>query len=125
MPWLWLLIAGGLEIAWAIGLKYTDGFKHLWPSVVTIVLMIGSFFALAQAVRELPLGTAYAMWTGIGAVGTAVLGIFLFAESANPARLVCLALVIAGIIGLKLTAGEPHKPDAPARGDGLGAADHP
>jgi quaternary ammonium compound-resistance protein SugE len=110
MPWIWLLVAGGLEVAWAVGLKYTDGFRSFWPSAVTIVLMIGSFFALAQAIRGIPLGTGYAIWTGIGAVGTALLGMILFAESASPARLACLGLVIAGIAGLKLTSSTPAVP---------------
>jgi quaternary ammonium compound-resistance protein SugE len=107
MAWVYLLIAGVLEIAWAIGLKYTDGFKNFWPSVITVVLMIGSFVALAQAVKPggLPLGTGYAIWTGIGAVGTAILGIILFHEDRSPARLACLALVIVGIVGLKYFGG--------------------
>ena len=107
MPWLWLFVAGMLEIAWAVGLKYTDGFKNLGPSIITVVLMIGSFVALAQAVKPggLPLGTGYAIWTGIGAVGTAILGILLFQEDRSPARLACLALVITGIIGLKYFGG--------------------
>ena len=105
MPWIYLLIAGGLEIAWAIGLKYTEGFTRLWPSVITVVLMIGSFFALAQAVNPktstIPIGTGYAIWTGIGAVGTAIFGMALLNESRSPARLACLVLVIVGIVGLK------------------------
>jgi quaternary ammonium compound-resistance protein SugE len=109
MPWLYLLIAGLLEIAWAIGLKYTEGFTRLWPTVITVVLMIGSFFALAQAVNpkisSIPIGTGYAMWTGIGAIGTAILGMILFGESRSPARLACLALVIVGIVGLKYFGG--------------------
>ena len=110
MPWLYLLIAGGLEIAWAIGLKYTEGFTRLWPTVITIGLMIGSFFALAQAVNpkisNIPVGTGYAIWTGIGAIGTAILGMMLFQESRSPARLACLALVIVGIVGLKYFGGK-------------------
>jgi len=103
MPWLYLLIAGLLEIAWAISLKYTEGFTKLWPTVITVVLMIGSFIALAQAVKGLNnIGTTYAIWTGIGAIGTAILGMILFGEDRSPARLVCLALVIVGIIGLKI-----------------------
>jgi quaternary ammonium compound-resistance protein SugE len=103
MPWIWLIVAGLLEIAWAVGLKYTDGFSRLWPTVVTVLLMLGSFWCLAQAVKVLPLGTSYAIWTGIGAVGTAVAGIILFKEPATVARLVCIVLIIAGIAGLKLT----------------------
>jgi quaternary ammonium compound-resistance protein SugE len=119
MAWTYLLVAGLLEIAWAIGLKYTEGFTKLWPTVITIVLMIGSFFALAQAVNPktspIPIGTGYAIWTGIGAIGTAILGIILFAESASPARLGCLALVIVGIVGLKYFGGEKAGPKpAPA-----------
>jgi quaternary ammonium compound-resistance protein SugE len=103
MPWVWLIIAGILEVAWAIGLKYTDGFSRLWPTVWTVLLMLGSFWCLAQAVKALPLGTSYAIWTGIGAVGTAIAGILLFKEPATVARLVCIVLIIAGIAGLKLT----------------------
>ena len=105
MPWIYLLIAGGLEIAWAIGLKYTEGFTRLWPTVITVGLMIGSFFALAQAVNPktstIPIGTGYAIWTGIGAIGTAIFGMALLNESRSPARLACLVLVIVGIVGLK------------------------
>ncbi len=103
MPWIWLIIAGILEIAWAIGLKYADGFTKLRPSVVTVLLMLASFWCLAQAVRVLPLGTSYAIWTGIGAVGTAVFGMLLFKEPATVARLLCIVLIVAGIVGLKLT----------------------
>lgn len=105
VAWSYLVVAGVLEIAWAIGLKYTEGWTRLWPSVLTIVALIASFFCLAQALREIPVGTGYAIWTGIGAVGTAILGLFLFAESAAPARLACIGLIVAGIIGLKLTSG--------------------
>ena len=103
MAWLYLLVAGLMEIAWAVGLKYTEGFTRLWPSVWTAVALVLSMILLAAAVRTLPLGTAYAVWTGIGAVGTAALGIFLFGESASPARLVCVGLIVAGLVGLKLT----------------------
>ena len=102
MAWGYLLIAAVFEIGWAIGLKYTDGFTRLWPSVVTIVGMLLSFVFLAQAVRTIPVGTGYAVWTGIGAAGTAILGIVLFGESASWPRLACLALIVAGVIGLKL-----------------------
>ena len=106
MAWLYLIIAGLLEITWAIGLKYTEGFTKLWPSVITIVLMIGSFLALAQAVKGLNnIGTAYAIWTGIGALGTAILGMILFNEDRSLPRLTCLALVIVGIMGLKYFSG--------------------
>jgi Membrane transporters of cations and cationic drugs len=114
MAWIYLFAAGLLEVAWAIGLKYTEGFTRFWPTVITVVLMIGSFFALAQAVNPktspIPIGTGYAIWTGIGAIGTAILGIILFAESASPARLGCLTLVIVGIIGLKFYGGEKELP---------------
>ena len=103
MPWLWLIIAGLLEVAWAVGLKYTDGFSRLWPTVATVVLMLGSFWCLAQAVKVLPLGSSYAIWTGIGAVGTAIAGMLLFKEPATVARLVCIGLIVSGIAGLKMT----------------------
>lgn len=102
MPWLWLIIAGVLEIAWAVGLKYADGFTKLWPSAATVLLMLASFWCLAQAVKGLPLGTSYAIWTGIGAVGTAIAGMVLFKEPATAARLACMVLIVAGIVGLKL-----------------------
>jgi quaternary ammonium compound-resistance protein SugE len=104
MAWIYLLIAGLLEIGWAIGLKFSDGFSRLWPSLATIVAMILSLGFLALAIRELPVGTAYAVWTGIGTVGTVMLGISLFGEPANAARLACMGLIFAGIIGLKLAA---------------------
>ncbi|MFN0077877.1 MAG: quaternary ammonium compound efflux SMR transporter SugE [Prosthecobacter sp.] len=103
MPWLHLIIAGLLEIAWAVGLKQTDGWTRLWPSVITALLMIASFFFLSLALRALPMGTAYAIWTGIGAVGTALIGIYVFGEPRTAARLVCIVLIVAGIVGLKLT----------------------
>lgn len=103
MAWMYLIVAGLLEIGWAMGLKYSHGFTRLTPSLVTVVLMIASFWFLAQALREIPIGTGYAIWTGIGATGTAILGIVLFAESAALPRLLCIALIVAGIIGLKLT----------------------
>jgi quaternary ammonium compound-resistance protein SugE len=103
MPWLHLIIAGLLEVAWAIGLKQTEGWTRLWPSVITALLMIASFFFLSLALRSLPIGTAYAIWTGIGAVGTALIGIFVFGEPRTAARLVCIVLIVAGIVGLKLT----------------------
>lgn len=103
MPWIHLIIAGLLEVAWAVGLKQADGWSRLWPSVITVLLMIASFFFLSLALRSLPIGTAYAIWTGIGAVGTALIGIFVFNEPRTAARLVCIVLIVAGIIGLKLT----------------------
>ena len=103
MAWLHLIVAGLLEILWAICLKYTDGFAKLWPSVLTIAGMIASFYFLAQALKTIPVGTGYAIWTGIGAAGTAILGIILFSESAAWPRLACIGLIVVGIIGLKLT----------------------
>lgn len=101
MAWIWLGIAGLLEIAWAIGLKYTEGFTKPVPSALTLGAMAVSFWCLAQGLKQVPLGTGYAVWTGIGAVGTAILGIVLFAESASLPRLGCIALIVAGIVGLK------------------------
>jgi quaternary ammonium compound-resistance protein SugE len=106
MAWLYLFVAGLMEVAWAVGLKYTEGFTRLWPSVWTGAALVLSMALLAAAVRTLPLGTAYAVWTGIGAVGTAALGMALFGESASPARLACIALIVAGLVGLKLTAAD-------------------
>lgn len=100
--WILLIVAGFLEIGWAIGLKYTAGFTRLWPSVWTITAMAISMYLLALAARGLPIGTAYAVWTGIGAVGTAVVGMFLFNESREWLRLLCIALIVAGVLGLKL-----------------------
>ena len=104
MHWTLLFIAALLEIVWAVGLKYTEGFTRLWPSVGVGAAMAGSMLLLALAARGLPIGTAYAVWTGIGAAGTALLGIILFHESASAARIVCLALIVTGVIGLKLLA---------------------
>lgn len=104
MHWTWLIVAGLLEICWAVGLKYSHGFTRPWPTAITVVLMVASFWCLAQAVKGLPLGTSYAIWTGIGAVGTAILGIILFKEPATLARIFCMLLVVSGIIGLKVTA---------------------
>jgi quaternary ammonium compound-resistance protein SugE len=103
MAWLVLTVAGLFEVGWAIGLKYTDGFSKLWPSVATAAAMVVSVVLLGWAMRSLPVGTAYAVWTGIGAVGTVVLGIVLFGEPATLGRLACVALIVAGIIGLKIT----------------------
>jgi quaternary ammonium compound-resistance protein SugE len=103
--WLLLLAAGLLEIVWAIGLKYTEGFSRLVPSVITITAMIASVWLLALALKSIPVGTGYAVWTGIGAVGTAILGIVLFSEPATAARLACIGLIVAGIFGLKMVSG--------------------
>ena len=103
MAWIVLFIAGLLETGWAIGLKYTEGFTKLWPSVGTAISMVLSVVLLGWAMRSLPVGTAYAVWTGIGAVGTVILGIVLFHEPANAARLICVGLIVAGILGLKFT----------------------
>ncbi len=102
MAWFYLFIAGLAEIAWAIGLKQTMGWTRLWPSVITASLMILSFTFLSQALKTLPLGTAYAVWTGIGAAGTAVAGILFFGEPRHAAQLFCIALIIAGVVGLKV-----------------------
>jgi quaternary ammonium compound-resistance protein SugE len=102
MAWFILILAGLFETGWAIGLKYTEGFTRLWPTVWTIVAMIISLWLLGIAVNKLPVGTAYSVWVGVGAVGTVVLGIALLGEPANPARLISVGLIIAGIIGLKL-----------------------
>ena len=104
--WLFLLVAGVMETGWAVGLKYTEGFSRLVPSVVTIALMAGSFYFLSKSLESLPIGTAYAVWTGIGAVGTVILGIYLFGESRDLLRILCLLLIISGIIGLKLVSAE-------------------
>jgi quaternary ammonium compound-resistance protein SugE len=102
MPWILLVIAGLLEIVWAVGLKYTRGFTQLWPSVITIAAMVLSMILLALALRSIPVGTGYAVWTGIGAVGAAILGIVLFGESRDAMRLACIGMIVLGIIGLKL-----------------------
>lgn len=102
MSWLILILAGLFEVAWAVGLKYTEGFTRLWPSIGTGLAMLVSIWLLAIAMKELPLGTAYAVWVGVGAIGTAILGIVLMGEPANPGRLISLGLILAGIIGLKL-----------------------
>ena len=102
MAWIALIVAGLFEVGWAIGLKYTDGFTRPLPSAWTIAAMAASFLLLAWAMKTLPVGTAYAVWTGIGAVGTVILGIALFGEAATVARLACVGLIVAGIVGLKL-----------------------
>src|ERR671910_2614247 len=102
MAWLWLTLAGVLEVVWAVGLKYTDGFTRLVPSAITAVAMIGSVYFLALAVRAIPIGTAYAVWTGIGAVGVAIFGMILFDEPRTLIRIGSIFLIVAGIAGLKL-----------------------
>ncbi|MBR1122357.1 quaternary ammonium compound efflux SMR transporter SugE [Bradyrhizobium lablabi] len=102
MAWSILFVAGLLEVGWAIGLKYTEGFSRLVPSVLTLISMAGSIVLLGLALKTLPIGTAYAVWTGIGAVGTAILGIVLFGDPATVARLACIGLIVSGIVGLKL-----------------------
>jgi quaternary ammonium compound-resistance protein SugE len=102
MAWIYLFFAGLLEVAWAIGLKYTDGLTRPWPTAATVAAMVASVVLLGLALKTLPVGTAYAVWTGIGAVGVALLGIVLFGESASAGRLACIGLILAGIVGLKL-----------------------
>lgn len=102
MSWIYLLIAGVCEVGWAVGLKYTEGFSRLWPSLGTAAAMVVSVVLLGVAMKSIPLGTAYAVWTGIGAVGTVILGMLLFGDAASVARLLCLALIVGGIIGLKI-----------------------
>jgi quaternary ammonium compound-resistance protein SugE len=104
MPWTLLFLAGLFEVAWAVGLKYTDGFTKWMPTTLTVAAMVASIVLLGLAVKHLPLGTAYAVWTGIGTIGTVVLGIVLLGDSAAPVRIVCLALILVGIVGLKVTA---------------------
>jgi len=102
MAWVILVLAGLFEVGWAIGLKYTNGYTRLWPTVWTVLAMIASVWLLGIAMKSLPVGTAYSVWVGVGAVGTVILGIVLLGEPANPARLISVALIIAGIVGLKL-----------------------
>jgi quaternary ammonium compound-resistance protein SugE len=102
MPWLMLFVAGLLEVGWAIGLKYTEGFTRVVPSVLTLAAMAGSVFLLGIAMKSLPVGTSYAVWVGVGAVGTAILGMVLFNEPASAGRILSLGLIVAGIVGLRL-----------------------
>lgn len=102
MAWIYLLLAGLFEIGFAIGLKYTEGFTRLWPTVFTLMVTVIGLWLLTQAMKTIPVGTAYAIWTGIGAVGVTIAGIVLFSESISPARLGCIALIVAGVVGLKL-----------------------
>ena len=111
MSWVYLVVAGLLEVGWAVGLKYTAGFTRLWPSVLTLATMAGSVGMLGLALRALPLGTAYAVWTGIGTVGTAVFGMFVLGEPSGALRLLSIGLIVAGIVGLKLLSPAPeHEP---------------
>lgn len=102
MAWIYLLVAGLFEIVWAIGLKYTEGWTRLWPSLGTLAAMTVSFWCLSQSLKSIPIGTGYAIWTGIGAVGAAALGILLFGDSASWPRLLCIGLIVSGVIGLKM-----------------------
>ena len=102
MAWIYLLVAGLFEVVWAIGLKYTEGWTRLWPSVGTLAAMVVSVWCLSQSLRSIPIGTGYAIWTGIGAVGAAALGIVLFGDSASWPRLLCIGLLVSGVIGLKV-----------------------
>jgi quaternary ammonium compound-resistance protein SugE len=106
MAWFYLIVAGVFEVAWAIGLRYTQGFTRFWPSVLTSLAIVVSMALLALAVKTIPIGTAYAVWTGIGVVGTAILGVFLFDESVSASRVVFVTLIVTGIIGLKITTPE-------------------
>ena len=106
MAWVFLFVAGLLEIGWAIGLKHTHGFTRFWPSVATIGAMAASFALLAQALKSIPVGTGYAIWTGIGAVGTVVVGMLFLGEPKDAARIVCLSMIVAGILGLKVASSQ-------------------
>lgn len=102
--WVYLFVAGLLEIIWAIGLKYTEGFSRLWPSVITVLAMIASFALLAQALKTIPVGTGYAVWTGIGAAGTAIIGMIFLGDSTEVLRILCIGLIVVGVVGLKFAA---------------------
>lgn len=102
MEWLYLVIAGFLEVAWAMGLKYSQGFTKILPSIFTVIGMAASFYFLSLSIKSLPLGNAYAIWTGIGTVGTVILGIILFKEPINVLRMICITFIVLGIVGLKL-----------------------
>lgn len=108
MAWIYLVIAGLLEIGWAIGLKYTEGFSRLWPSVATISAMTFSFGFLSTALKTIPVGTAYAVWTGIGAAGTAIIGMAFLGESREVSRILCIVLIVTGVVGLKFASASGH-----------------
>ena len=108
MAWTCLLVAGLLEVGWAIGLKYTEGFSRLWPSIATICAMIASFNLLAAALKTIPIGTGYAVWTGIGAAGTAIVGMAFLGESREVLRILCILLIIGGVVGLKFVSPSGH-----------------
>lgn len=108
MAWIYLVIAGVLEIGWAIGLKYTEGFSKLWPSLATMSMMIASFVLLAAALKTIPVGTGYAVWTGIGAAGTAIIGMAFLGESREMMRVLSLVLIVFGVVGLKFASGLGH-----------------
>lgn len=103
MEWIYLVVAGFFEMGWAIGLKYSQGFSKITPSILTVIGMIASFYFLSLSLKNLPIGTAYAIWTGIGTIGTVILGIILFKEPINIMRMVCITFIVLGIVGLKLT----------------------
>jgi len=104
MSWFILFIAGLFEVVWAVGIKYTEGWTKLWPSVFTVLAMIASFYLLSAALKTIPMGTAYAVWTGVGIIGTAIFGIIYFKEPADILRLICILLIITGIVGLRILA---------------------
>ena len=108
MAWIYLVVAGLLEIGWAIGLKYTNGFSRLWPTLATVACMALSFWLLTKALKEIPIGTCYGMWTGIGAAGTAIVGMALLGESRAPLRIASLLIIVIGIVGLRLTSPSSH-----------------
>ena len=114
--WIYLLAAGLTEIGWALGLKYTDGWTRLWPSLITIALMILSFTLLSQALKTIPIGTAYAVWTGIGAVGVAIIGMMFLKEPTSTLRILCILAIVSGIVGLKLLSGQNAASSAPPQG---------
>ena len=108
MAWIYLIIAGLFEVGWAVGLKYTEGFSRLWPSVATVAAMAASFGLLSQALKTIPVGTGYAVWTGIGAAGTAIIGMIFLGESRETLRLLCLMLIIGGVVGLRFASTAAH-----------------